>query len=36
MTVGNNSHFLPDLKNCKVSAANLFKVLDTDDENQLQ
>ena len=36
ITVGNNSVFLPDLKNCKVSASNLFKILDTEDEDQLQ
>jgi ABC-type multidrug transport system fused ATPase/permease subunit len=36
MTVGNNSHMLPDIGECKVSAANLFKILDTKDEDQIQ
>lgn len=31
MTVGNNSHILPDMNECKISAANLFMVLDTQD-----
>lgn len=31
MTVGNNSHILPDMGECKVSAANLFLLLDTKD-----
>lgn len=36
MTVGNNSHILPDMGECKVSAANLFLILDTKDEDQMQ
>lgn len=36
MTVGNNSHILPDMAECKVSAANLFLILDTKDEDQVQ
>lgn len=36
MTVGNNSHLLPDLANCRVSAARLFLVLDSEDEEQMQ
>jgi hypothetical protein len=31
MTVGNNSHILPDMGECKISAANLFLILDTKD-----
>lgn len=31
MTVGNNSHILPDMAECKVAAANLFLILDTKD-----
>lgn len=36
MTVGNNSHILPDMAECKVSAANLFLIMDTKDEDQIQ
>jgi hypothetical protein len=36
MTVGNNSHVLPDMGECKISAANLFLILDTKDEDQIQ
>jgi hypothetical protein len=36
MTVGNNSHILPDMGECKISAANLFLILDTKDESQIQ
>jgi len=36
MTVGNNSHILPDMAECKVSAGNLFMILDTKDEDQIQ
>lgn len=36
MTVGNNSHILPDMGECKISAANLFLILDTKDEDQIQ
>lgn len=31
MTVGNNSHILPDMGECKISAANLFLIMDTKD-----
>lgn len=34
--VGNNSHVLPDLGECKISAANLFLLLDNKDEDQIQ
>ena len=30
---GNNSHVLPDLGECKISAANLFLLLDNKDED---
>lgn len=36
MSVGNNSHVLPDIGVCKISAANLFQILDTKDEEQIQ
>lgn len=28
MTVGNNSHILPDMNECKIGAAELFLILD--------
>lgn len=31
MRVGNDSHILPDIGECKISAANLFQILDTKD-----
>jgi ATP-binding cassette subfamily B (MDR/TAP) protein 1 len=36
MTAGNNSHFMPDVAAAKNSAANLFLILDDEDEDQLQ
>lgn len=36
MTSGNNSHFAPDVAACKSSAANLFAILDSEDEDQAQ
>ena len=36
MTSGNNSHFLPDEAACKNSAANLFVIQDSTDEDQMQ
>lgn len=36
MTIGNNSHILPDMAECKVSAAHLFHLLDTEDESERQ
>ena len=36
MTIGNNSHFLPDLQACKLSASRLLAILDTPDEDDLQ
>ncbi len=36
MTVGNNSHILPDMGECKISAAQLFMIMDTKDEHQIQ
>ena len=36
MTAGNNSHFMPDVAAAKNAAANLFLVLDTEDEDQIQ
>lgn len=29
MTVGNNSHILPDMNDCRIGAAGLFMILDT-------
>jgi hypothetical protein len=36
MTVGNNTHFMPNVTAAKYSAANIFEILDADDEDQLQ
>lgn len=36
MTAGNNSHFMPDMAASKNSAANLFEILDSQDEDQIQ
>jgi ATP-binding cassette subfamily B (MDR/TAP) protein 1 len=36
MTVGNNTHFMPNVTTAKNSAANIFEILDADDEDQLQ
>ena len=36
MTAGNNSHFLPDEAACQNSAANLFMIQDSEDEDQMQ
>ena len=36
MAVGNNSHFIPDIANAKNSASNIFEILDSEDEDQLQ
>jgi len=34
--VGNNSHFLPDMNEAKVAASHIFKILDSEDEEQQQ
>ena len=36
MTAGNNAHFAPDAAACKIAAAHLFSILDSDDEDQIQ
>jgi ABC-type multidrug transport system fused ATPase/permease subunit len=36
MTVGNNSHFLPDIASAKEAAASLFEIIDAEDEDQIQ
>ncbi len=36
MTAGNNMAFMPDVASAQVSAANLFYILDSTDEDQLQ
>ena len=36
MTAGNNSHFMPDVAAAKNSAANIFNIIDSQDEDQLQ
>ena len=36
MGAGNNAHFMPDAAAAKNAAANLFLILDTEDEDQLQ
>lgn len=33
---GNNFYFMPDMVNGRKSAENLFKILDSEDEDQLQ
>ena len=35
-TIGNNTHFLPDTSTCKIAAANLFHIQDSEDEEQMQ
>lgn len=35
-TAGNNAHFMPDTAACKNSAANLFQIQDSQDEDQMQ
>lgn len=32
MTIGNNAHFLPDTASCRIAAANLFHIQDSEDE----
>jgi ABC-type multidrug transport system fused ATPase/permease subunit len=36
MTAGNNAHFMPDIAEGKKSAASLFEIQDSNDEDQLQ
>ena len=36
MTAGNNAHFMPDVATAKKAAANLFEILDAEDEDQIQ
>ena len=36
MSIGNNSHFMPDLGAGQNAGANLFELLDSSDEDQLQ
>ena len=36
MTAGNNGHFMPDVAASKASAANIFEIQDSKDEDQLQ
>lgn len=36
MTAGNNAHFMPDTAACKNSSKKLFKILDSEDEDQMQ
>lgn len=36
MSVGNNSQNLPDVNECKISAANLFLLLEEKDEDMIQ
>jgi len=33
---GNNAYFLPDMAVAKQSAANLFEIIDAEDEDQIQ
>ena len=36
MGAGNNAHFMPDAAAARNAAANLFLILDTEDEDQIQ
>ena len=36
MGTGNNAHFMPDAVVAKNAAVNLFLILDTEDEDQIQ
>ena len=36
ITIGNNSNFIPDINQAKLSAAHIFEILDAEDESQLQ
>jgi ATP-binding cassette subfamily B (MDR/TAP) protein 1 len=36
LTIGNYSQFMPDAMNAKNAAANIFELLDSEDEDQLQ
>jgi len=36
MTIGNNSHFMPDLEEGQLAAARLFEIIDGEDEDQMQ
>lgn len=36
ITIGNNSNFLPDINEAKLSASHIFLILDDEDELQLQ
>lgn len=36
ITIGNNSHFIPDMNEAKISAAHIFSILDSEDEGQIQ
>ena len=36
MTAGNNTQMMPDIASCKTSAAYLFQILDSEDEDQMQ
>lgn len=36
MTIGNNSHFMPDIEEGKLAAARLFEIIDGEDEDQMQ
>ena len=36
ITIGNNSNFMPDINEAKLSASHIFEILDDEDEIQLQ
>lgn len=36
ITIGNNSHFMPDMNEAKIAAAHIFQILDSEDEEQIQ
>jgi ATP-binding cassette, subfamily B (MDR/TAP), member 1 len=36
VSIGNNSNFIPDINEAKLSASHIFEILDAEDEHQLQ
>lgn len=36
INIGNSAHFMPDINAAKLAAANIFSILDAEDEDQLQ
>ena len=36
ITIGNSTHFLPDINEAKLAASHIFEILDAEDESELQ